>query len=130
LMPRFSGVRPIIDYYHPQTRLKHCPLFNYPYLLHTARNLAVAMRALHQRGYVIGDLNESNILVSDTALVTLIDTDSFQVRDPQSGSVYRCPVGKPEYTPPELQGRSFADCNRQVEHDLFGLAVLIYQLLM
>src|SRR4051794_35737897 len=38
LMPRVTGVRPIIDFYNPRSRLKHCPLFNYPYLLHTARN--------------------------------------------------------------------------------------------
>ena len=43
--------------------------------------------------------NESNILVTDTALVTLVDTDSFQVREPHNGGVYRCPVGKPEFTP-------------------------------
>jgi len=28
----------------------------------------------------IGDVNESNILVGDTALVTLVDTDSFRAR--------------------------------------------------
>ena len=59
------------------------------------------MRALHERGYVVGDVNESNILVNRGALVTLIDTDSFQVRSAEQ--VYRCRVGKPEYTPPELQ---------------------------
>ena len=46
------------------------------------------------------------------------------------GSYYRCPVGKPEFTPPELQGRLFAHLDRAPEHDLFGLAVLIFQLLM
>ena len=36
----------------------------------------------HVRGYVVGDVNESNILVTPTALVTLgMDTDSFQVPD-------------------------------------------------
>ncbi len=130
LMPRVSNMRPVIDFYHPKTRRQQCPLFNYLYLLRTARNLAAAVRALHARGYVIGDVNESNILVTDTALVTLVDTDSFQVRDPQNGVIYRCPVGKPEFTPPELQGKTFAYVDRAPEHDLFGLAVLIFQLLM
>jgi hypothetical protein len=75
-------------------------------------------------------VNESNILVSNTALVTLVDTDSFQVRDSNNGVVYRCPVGKPELTPSELQGKSFHLVDRVPEHDLFGLAVLIFQLLM
>ena len=130
LMPMVAGIGSIFDFYNPGARRKRCPLFDYRYLHRTARNLAAAVRALHQRGYVIGDVNESNILTSDTALVTLVDTDSFQVSDPHSGVVYRCTVGKPEFTPPELQGKSFADIDRAPEHDLFGLAVLIFQLLM
>ncbi len=130
LMPRVTGMRPVIDFYTPKTRRQRCPLFNYFDLHCTARNLAAAVHALHVRGYIIGDVNESNILVSDTGLVTLVGTDSFQVRDPQNGEVYRCPVGKPEFTPPELQGVNFADIDRGPEHDLFGLAVLIFQLLM
>lgn len=130
LMPRIRGMRPIIDFYNPRTRREHCPSFNYQYLLRTARNLAAAFASLHASGYCIGDVNESNILVSDTALVTLVDTDSFQVSDPDSNVVYRCPVGKPEFTPPELQNKIFAQHDRQVTHDLFGLAVLIFQLLM
>src|ERR1051326_9507328 len=81
LMPRVSGTRPIFTYYNPAVRRRQSPLFNTLYLHRAARNLAAAVRALHSRGYVIGDVNESNILVSDTALVTLVDTDSFQVRE-------------------------------------------------
>ncbi len=130
LMPRIRGMRPSIDFYNPRTRRQYCPLFNYQYLLRSARNLAAAFAALHASGYCLGDVNESNILVSDTALVTVVDTDSFQVSDPNNNVVYRCPVGKPEFTPPELQNKTFAQCDRVVAHDLFGLAVLIFQLLM
>lgn len=130
LMPRIRSMRPIIDFYNPRTRRQHCPLFNYQYLLRTARNLAAAFAALHASGYCIGDVNESNILVSDTALVTLVDTDSFQVSEPDTNVVYRCPVGKPEFTPPELQNKIFAQYDREIYHDLFGLGVLIFQLLM
>jgi DNA-binding helix-hairpin-helix protein with protein kinase domain len=130
VMPRIKGMRPIMDFYNPGVRRQHCPLFNYQYLLRTARNLAAAFAALHASRYCIGDVNESNILVSDTALVTLVDTDSFQVPDPLQNIVYRCSVGKAEYTPPELQNKTFADYDRESDHDVFGLAVLIFQLLM
>jgi DNA-binding helix-hairpin-helix protein with protein kinase domain len=130
VMPRVQGVRPVIDYFNPKTRLQHSPLFNWFYLHRTARNLATAMRALHERGYVIGDLNECNILASETALVTMVDTDSFQVWDAVHGVLYRCRVGRPEFTPPELQGKSFAQINREPVHDHFGLGILIFQLLM
>ena len=130
LMPRISGLRPVIDFFNPKTRRQQCPLFNYFYLHRTARNLAIAVRALHERGYVIGDLNESNILASETALVTMVDTDSFQVWDVEQGVAYRCRVGKPEFTPPELQGKTFAKIDRAPQHDLFGLGAIIFQLLM
>src|SRR5262245_23173348 len=128
LLPRVDGALPAFEFYNPRSRLRLCPLFHYGYLLRTARNLAAAVRALHDRDYVVGDLNETNVLVTNQALVTLIDTDSFQV--PDRGRAYRCPVGKAEYTPPELQRVRFADFDRGPEHDAFALAVLVFQLLM
>jgi DNA-binding helix-hairpin-helix protein with protein kinase domain len=130
LMPRAHAVAQVIDYYNPQRRLELCPLFDYRYLLRTARNLAATTRTVHARGYVIGDLKHSNVLVSQTALVTLVDTDSFQVRDPQTGRIYPCQVGTPDYTPPERQQDHAPTVPLTPEHDLFALGVLIFQLLM
>lgn len=130
LMPRVRGLRPLVEFYNPKLRRQNCPFFDYRYLHRTARNLAAAVAAVHSRGHVVGDLNESNVLASETALVTLVDTDSFQVRDPKTGATHRCPVGKPEFTPPELQGKAFRKLDRSTEHDAFGLAVLLFQLLM
>jgi DNA-binding helix-hairpin-helix protein with protein kinase domain len=128
LMPRFEKPHLIWEFYNPAARQEICPRFHHGSLLRTARNLAAALRTLHERGYVLGDLNESNVLVTPQALVTLLDVDSFQV--PGRDRVYRCRVGRPEYTPPELHGVSFADVDRSPEHDAFALAVLIFQLLM
>lgn len=130
LMPRVIRAEPIHIFYTPKNRREQKPLFNYLYLHRAGRNLVAAVNALHNSGYIIGDVNESNILVTDTALVTLVDTDSFQVHDIHTDYTYRCSVGKPEFTPPELQRVSFRDINRTIEHDLFGLGVLIFQLLM
>lgn len=129
LMPRVK-MEPIVEFYHPKTRLKKHSLFHYGYLHRTGRNLASAVGTAHARGYVIGDVNESNILANEQALISLVDTDSFQVRDQSSGLIYRCPVGKIEFTPPELQGRDFSEIDRSPHHDAFGLAVLLFQLLM
>ncbi|MDY6806841.1 MAG: DNA-binding protein [Cyanobacteriota bacterium] len=130
LMPKVSNSSAVHIFYTPKNRRQQKPLFNYLYLHRTARNLVAAINLLHNSDIVIGDVNESNILVSDTALVTLVDTDSFQVRDNYTDYTFRCPVGKAEFTPPELQGQSFRDLLRLPEHDLFGVAVLIFQLLM
>jgi len=99
-------------------------------LLLVARNLAVALAALHHKGYVVGDLNESNLLVARNDLITFVDCDSMQVRDNATGQVFRCPVGKGEYSPPELQGVSFGAVDRTPESDAFALAVMISQLLL
>ena len=130
LMPRLSGMHPITDVYNPRARRQKHLWFDYFRLHHIARNLAAAVHALHTRGYVIADVKQSNIFVTDTALVALVDTDSFQVRDARRGVVYRCPVSTPEVTPPELQGQRPTDVDRAPEHDLFGVAVIIFQLLM
>lgn len=130
VMPRVQNMLPLSDVYTLRARLQKLPSFDYLYLVRTAYNLCAAVRAVHRGGCVIGDLNESNVLVSEQALVTLVDADSFQVQDPQTGRVYRSLVGKPEYTPPELQGCRFAEVDRRPEHDAFALAVLIFRLLM
>lgn len=123
-MPAVKGAVLLLKAFNPAERARTFATFPWRHLHQTAINLAQTVNAIHARGYVIGDLNESNIMLFPTTLITLIDTDSFQVQR------YPCPVGKPEYTPPELQGKNLRIVQRAVEHDYFGLAVLIFQLLM
>jgi serine/threonine protein kinase len=119
---------PLHQLYNPKVRRQRAPGITWQYLVRIARNLSAVVAALHDKGYVIGDLNESNVLVTDRALVTLVDCDSVQARD--GNKTYRCTVGKGEYTPPELQGKPFEKINRSKGHDAFGLAVLLFLLLM
>ncbi len=130
VMPRLNtgDVRPLHQIYHPGSRRARAPGIGWHYLVRVARNLSSTLAALHAVGYVLGDLNESNVLVTDRALVSLIDLDSIQVRD--GNTVWRCPVGKLEYTAPELIGKSFREVDRKPSHDVFALSVLIFQLLM
>jgi DNA-binding helix-hairpin-helix protein with protein kinase domain len=130
LMWRVNGMVPIHHFYTPQTRRIVCPKFDYRYLHRIARNIAAVVHSVHKHGYIIGDINESGVLGQDAALITLVDVDSFQVRDPNTGSVYRCGVGKPDFTPPELQGKNLSKVDRSEAHDHFGLAVIIFRLLM
>jgi len=130
MMPRVHDSRPIFQFYNPVQRSRMSESYPWRYFLHrAARNLASAVELVHKRGYVIGDLNESNVLVNRSALVTLVDVDSFQVAT-NSGNIYRSMVGKAEFTPPELQALDFKSIDRNATHDHFGLAVLIFYLLM
>lgn len=126
----FSSNVPVFSLYNPRDRQQVAPAFTWEYLLRTAVNIASTVDAIHARGYVVGDLNESNLLVANTALITLVDCDSMQVAQPGTGMFFRCPVGKSEFTPPELQGCEFTRVDRVAAHDNFGLAVLVFMLLM
>jgi DNA-binding helix-hairpin-helix protein with protein kinase domain len=127
LMPRLVGYQPIHHLYIPAQRWKYFPRADWSFLVRTAHNCAAAFEELHNAGCLMGDVNQSNIFVSEKALVGLIDCDSFQVS--AGGKTFLCEVGVEYYTPPELQGRSFRGLVRTANHDCFGLAVILFQLL-
>jgi DNA-binding helix-hairpin-helix protein with protein kinase domain len=78
-MPRIARNKPIHDLYSPTSRKTAFPNANFPFLIHTALNIATAVAKVHNTGCVIGDINHSGILIADNAIATLIDCDSFQV---------------------------------------------------
>src|SRR5262249_34664393 len=127
VMKKISQAEEVHTLHSPKSRLQKFPEASWAFLIYVAANIARAVAAIHEHGLVIGDLNPKNILVTRKATVYLLDVDSFQVS--ADGKTYRCEGGFPEYTPPELQGVAFRDVDRAQEHDCFGLAVVIFQLL-
>lgn len=123
-----NGYKPIHLLFTPKSRSYEFPYADYRFILRVAKNVALAIAQVHQTGCVIGDINQSGILISEKdATVKLIDTDSFQFTS--DGSLYPCEVGMEDYTPPELQGQSLKGKKRTINHDNFGLAIIIFQLL-
>ena len=146
--------REIINYWNPQ-RIRQNP--NIPnqgdrldeLLQAIVRNILTIVNGIHKRGYIIGDINESNIVVHESGRIVFLDSDSFQVQDLQ-GKIHRCGVGKPDYLDPRvvrltrqrcadrncLSGRpaghrqSFACFDRTVNDDNFAMAVVLFKLLM
>ncbi len=105
--------------------------FTWRHLMFAAHNLASAVSAVHAAGHRVGDLRETNLLVAPSALVTLIDCDSFQIRDRRSQHVYPTRVATGDYLPPELHGIDFGTQHPDRYHaDLFALAVLVFRFLM
>lgn len=127
LMPRVDGHREIHALYGPTARKAAFPDASWAFLVRAARNLAAAFDTVHRHGHVIGDVNQGNVVVSRKATVRLIDCDSFQVT--HDGRTYPCRVGVPLFTPPELQHQRLDNVERTPDHDRFGLAVLVFQLL-
>lgn len=128
VMESLDRWQPLHASYQIRTRLQHAPNRTWAYLLRIARNLATCVHHVHEAGLVIGDLNESNVLVGPDAMAKLIDVDSFQVQTEKC--LYSCKVGKPELMPPELQRRSLDNFTRTANHDNFALAALIFQALV
>lgn len=127
VMPKIAGFKEVHTLYSPAHRKKDFPQADWAFLIHTAVNCAVAFEAIHRCGHVIGDVNQSNVLVSAQATVGLIDCDSYQVN--ANGQLFPCDVGVPLYTAPELQGHNLRGLVRSHNHDRFGLAVLVFHLL-
>ena len=126
-MPRIAGYQEAHLLYTPKSRRTRFPDAQFPFILHAAINIARAFATVHDAGRVIGDVNHANLMISKDAMVKLIDCDSFEITDGRS--YFPCLVGVPTYTPPELQGKSFAGVRRTAQHDAFGLAVLLFHML-
>jgi DNA-binding helix-hairpin-helix protein with protein kinase domain len=126
-MPLLQGQHALHDLVGPKRRQELFPEAHWNFLVHAALNLARAFDVLHARDVVVGDVNSNNVVVHKNATTHMIDCDSFQIR--ASGATYRCKVGVAEYQPPEFQNRDLSRMDRLPQHDLFGLAVMIFQLL-
>lgn len=127
LMPRISA-HDVHKVYGPKSRQQVFPQADWRLLVRVALNTARAFTVVHEAGFVVADVNHGGIMVSQDATVRLIDCDSFQIT--AGNRTFLCEVGVEEFTPPELQGGSFRGVMRTANHDNFGLAVLIFQLLM
>ena len=127
-MKLMHGYQAIHELYAPGSRKHNFPQADYRFLARTATNVARAFASVHLNGCVVGDINHSGIFVSKDATAALIDADSFQFSDGKQQ--FLCSVGVPEYTPPELQGKSLDGVVRTKDHDAFGMAVILFQILM
>jgi DNA-binding helix-hairpin-helix protein with protein kinase domain len=126
IMPLVKG-KEIHSLYGPHDRYVEFPSAAWDFLIHVAKNSAAAFETLHEHGVIMADVNEKNLLVASNGYVRLIDCDSYQFS--HASGVFYCDVGVPLWTPPELQGRDFRGLVRTKNHDRFGLAVLMFQLL-
>ena len=123
---------PIVDYYNPKaarsTEAAQRREIRTLERVRMARNLALGFRAVHQAGYVIGDVNEKNVEVNRLNDIAMVDCDSYGFTDPKTGRTFSNNMGRPEFQAPEAQGQA-GYANRTANHDLFGLAVIIFHLL-
>ena len=113
-----------VNFYASKARQKYFPRAEYRFMVHSAMNLAIAIQTLHEKGIVVGDINESNVCVNNTdTTIKLIDCDSYQIED------FLCDVGTLLYTAPELPNK-LRGLKRTANNDNFALAVMIFMILV
>ena len=128
LMPKVAAKAPVHMVYSPAHRRQDYPNAAWDFLLYVARNIAASFETVHAHGHVIGDVNQNSFMVGRDSTVVLIDSDSFQVNG--RGTLHLCEVGVSHFTPPELQSLpSFDGFTRTLNHDNFGLALLVFHVL-
>jgi serine/threonine protein kinase len=130
VMPRLNNVTALNEVYVYDDRKG----ISWDFYISVAKNLAAVINCVHRIGHVCGDLNPDNISVNNQGVITLVDTDSYQIKDIRSGRIFYCSeVGLPEYMPRELLGGNLSSnplTTYTQKTDNFTLAVLIFCLLM
>ena len=88
------------------------------------QNILDRIKYLHDNGVIIGNVTPENIMFTSTEDIYFIDADSWQYRE------FPCPDGDVYSTPPELQGRDFRTFLRTMGNENFGVATLVFRLMM
>lgn len=130
LMSRVQAKNQLSHVITPTLQKKKFPNITYYDRIVISINLALVMSYLHQNATVIGDINTSDFFVYPGFEIGLVDTDSFQVKVPNK--LFHCKVFTPDYTPPEVieaKKKTSAEVVRLPNHDNYGLAILIFQIL-
>jgi WD40 repeat protein len=129
VMPLVSDAVSLDNVSNPYGRqIKGLPL-TFKDLLVVGLNLCAVVGEVHEFGYLVGDFNKQNVLVTWDLRTVLIDAASFQVDAPHG--VYLSEVAVAEYSPPEvLQGDAVVDGVRSRNQNYFSLAVILFELLM
>jgi serine/threonine protein kinase len=96
-----------------------------PLRLRLSVNIARVIESVHASGYIVGDLRGENILGRSDGTITIVDCDSFQVRE------FPCWLGQPEFLAPELLAvADLSRVRRTIVHDRWSLATIVFLLVM
>lgn len=93
-------------------------------------NIAVAISYIHEiNHYVIGDIKPENILSTHDGMISIIDTDSFQISD-GTQMLFKGAAVTTEYFAPESYLRISNNLPLTISNDLFAIAICFYKMLI
>ncbi len=124
LMPRADGGSIEELFCTPPEFARRFPDWKKPDMVLLTMNILDRIKYLHDNGVIIGNLVPENIMFMSTEEIYFVDADSWQYRD------FPCPDGNVYATAPELQGQDFRTFLRTMGNENFGVAVLVFMLMM
>ena len=132
LMPKAPGKVLEDVVFHPGIDWKNIRSFGWSrrHLAKVGANIARTFARMHSCDMLMGDVNPRNMMVSPDCSVYFVDCDSYQFGG------FECPVGKPDYTPPEVHIRMRAEgiteyrYIRTAYNEVYSLAVLLFSILL
>ncbi|MGA2796601.1 MAG: serine/threonine-protein kinase [Thermoguttaceae bacterium] len=123
--PRFV-VMPWLEGATLEQRLAAGQHFDLPQVLWIARQTAEALDALHQAGWMHGDVKPSNIMLSAGGHATLLDLGFARRRDETGSVVDRCVLGTFHYIAPEFLTSAL---RADIRSDIYSLGAVLYRIL-
>ena len=97
-----------------------------PQVLWIARQTAEALDALHQAGWMHGDVKPSNIMLSPEGHATLLDLGFARRTDETGSAVDRCVLGTFHYIAPEFLTSAI---RADIRSDIYSLGAVLYRIL-
>lgn len=93
-------------------------------------NISQAFYQIHKsNNYVALDIKPTNILATSKGLISIVDTDSFQIAETNK-ILFPGAAATPEYCAPEFDEQFIQKRPFTVSNDLFSLSVMYYQIIM
>jgi serine/threonine protein kinase len=124
--PPYYLAMPLLEGCTLAARLSHAPPLDVPMAAWIARQAAEALDALHQAGWMHGDVKPSNVFVSPQGHVTLIDL-GFARMTGEAGNVVDRPVlGTLNYMAPEML---YSSAGGDTPSDVYSLGVTLFEML-
>ena len=123
IMKKISGKPLSAIFDGDETVLKAFPDWKKQNLISLATDILQKVQYLHLFGILVGDLRLKNIVIEDNGTPCIVDIDSCQI------DTLPCPIGFPDFTPPELQHIEFKKQLRTYYNESFSCSVLMFKLL-
>lgn len=123
MMKKISGKPLSAIFDGDEAVLKEFPNWNKQNLITLTIDILQKVQYLHLFGILVGDLRLKNIVIEKDGTPCIVDIDSCQI------DTLPCPIGFPDFTPPELQHIEFKKQLRTYYNESFSCSVLMFKLL-